>query len=160
MFLGKAHAASDLYSPLFGPTMGFKTNSYNTKDPPTDIDARRFGEKPFLIYTSWLLNRRFGGRKRKGQVHFVSLHMRHILVAMSHLRRKVKGDVLTILTFRATPCRVEFPKKQSSPFHGQLCKAIASAFEEKLDFNSIVSTLHQQLTSHLGTQSRFWVGIA
>jgi hypothetical protein len=70
MFLGKSHAASDLYSPLFGPTMGFKTNAYNTKQPPTDLDARRFGEKPYLIYTSWLLNRRFGERKRKGQVHF------------------------------------------------------------------------------------------
>jgi len=50
--------------------MGFKTNSYNTINPPTDLDARRFGEKPFLIYTSWLLNRRFGERKRKGQIHF------------------------------------------------------------------------------------------
>lgn len=39
-------------------------------NPPTDLDARRFGEKPFLIYTSWLLNRRFGERKRKGQIHF------------------------------------------------------------------------------------------
>ncbi|KAL3428411.1 hypothetical protein PVAG01_01920 [Phlyctema vagabunda] len=70
MLLGKAHSASDLYSPLFGATMGFKTNGYNTRDPPTDTDARRFGEKPYLIYTSWLLNRRFGERKRKGQVHF------------------------------------------------------------------------------------------
>jgi hypothetical protein len=70
MLLGKPHAASDLYSPLFGPTMGFKTNSYNQINPPTELDARRFGEKPFLIYTSWLLNRRFGDRKRKGQVHF------------------------------------------------------------------------------------------
>jgi hypothetical protein len=26
--------------------------------------------KPYLIYTSWLLNRRFGIRKRKGQSHF------------------------------------------------------------------------------------------
>jgi hypothetical protein len=70
MLLGKPHAASDIYSPLFGPTMGFKTNSYNTVNPPSDVDARRFGEKPFLIYTSWLLNRRFGERKRKGQIHF------------------------------------------------------------------------------------------
>lgn len=70
MLLGKQHAASDLYSPLFGPTMGFKPNGYNTINPPTDLDARRFGEKPYLIYTSWLLNRRFGDRKRKGQVHF------------------------------------------------------------------------------------------
>ncbi|KAL2061207.1 hypothetical protein VTL71DRAFT_7480 [Oculimacula yallundae] len=70
MLLGKPHAASDIYSPLFGPTMGFKSNSYNTANPPTDADARRFGEKPFLIYTSWLLNRRFGERKRKGQIHF------------------------------------------------------------------------------------------
>lgn len=70
MILGKPHAASDLYSPLFGPTLGFKDNAYNTLQPPTEKDAERFGEKPFLIYTSWLLNRRFGARKRKGQVHF------------------------------------------------------------------------------------------
>ncbi|CBX96083.1 hypothetical protein IAQ61_004911 [Plenodomus lingam] len=70
MILGKPHSASDLYSPLFGPTLGFKTNAYNTLQPPTEKDAERFGEKPFLIYTSWLLNRRFGARKRKGQVHF------------------------------------------------------------------------------------------
>jgi hypothetical protein len=70
MILGKPHSASDIYSPLFGPTLGFKTNAYNTLLPPTERDAERFGEKPFLIYTSWLLNRRFGGRKRKGQVHF------------------------------------------------------------------------------------------
>ena len=70
MLLGKPHAASDIYSPLFGPVMGFKANSYSTTSPPTDVDAHRFGEKPFLIYTSWLLNRRFGIRKRKGQGHF------------------------------------------------------------------------------------------
>ncbi|KAF2015632.1 hypothetical protein BU24DRAFT_346597 [Aaosphaeria arxii CBS 175.79] len=70
MILGKPHSAADLYSPLFGPTLGFKENAYNTLLPPTEKDAERFGEKPFLIYTSWLLNRRFGARKRKGQVHF------------------------------------------------------------------------------------------
>ncbi|KAF2729814.1 hypothetical protein EJ04DRAFT_446479 [Polyplosphaeria fusca] len=70
MILGKQHSASDLFSPLFGPTMGFKDNAYNTLKPPTEEDAERFGEKPFLIYTSWLLNRRFGARKRRGQVHF------------------------------------------------------------------------------------------
>jgi hypothetical protein len=70
MFLGKPHAASDIYSPLFGTVMGFKPNSYNTIVPPSEKDALRFGEKPYLIYTSWMLNRRFGGRKRKGQVHF------------------------------------------------------------------------------------------
>lgn len=70
MLLGKLHAASDIYSPLFGPTLGFKDNGYNTLQPPTEKDAERFGEKPFLIYSSWLLNRRFGARKRKGQVHF------------------------------------------------------------------------------------------
>lgn len=70
MILGKVHAASDLFSPLFGHTFGFKDNAYNTLQPPTEKDAKRFGEKHFLIYTSWLLNRRFGARKRKGQVHF------------------------------------------------------------------------------------------
>lgn len=70
MLLGKPHSAADIYSPLFGTVIGFKSNAYNTVNPPTDLDARRFGEKPFLIYTSWLLNRRFGERKRKGQSHF------------------------------------------------------------------------------------------
>lgn len=70
MILGKQHAASDIYSPLFGPTMGFKPKEYNTHKTPTDNDAGRFGEKPFLVYTSWMLNRRFGSRRRKGQVHF------------------------------------------------------------------------------------------
>ncbi|KAK5101877.1 hypothetical protein LTS08_004336 [Lithohypha guttulata] len=70
MLLGKTHSASDVVSPLLGPVMGFKTNQYNTIHPPNEDDAHRFGEKPFLIYTSWLLNRRFGQRKRKGQGHF------------------------------------------------------------------------------------------
>lgn len=70
MLLGKRHAASDIVSPLLGPVLGFKTNQYNTVHPPTEEDSRRFGEKPFLIYSSWLLNRRFGQRKRKGQGHF------------------------------------------------------------------------------------------
>ncbi|KAI9761305.1 MAG: hypothetical protein M4579_001095 [Chaenotheca gracillima] len=70
MLLGKQHAASDIFSPLYGGTMGFKTNGYSTTQPPTEADAKRFGEKPYLIYTSWLLNRRFGNRKRKGQAHF------------------------------------------------------------------------------------------
>jgi hypothetical protein len=70
MLLGARHAPSDIYSPLFGPVMGFKTNGYSTTSPPTQQDAQRFGEKPYLIYTSWLLNRRFGIRKRKGQSHF------------------------------------------------------------------------------------------
>ncbi|KAJ4024673.1 hypothetical protein NW752_003228 [Fusarium irregulare] len=70
MLLGRHHSASDIYSPLFGPTLGFKSNGYNTQTPPGEVDARRFGEKPYLIYTSWMLNRRFGVRKRKGQVHF------------------------------------------------------------------------------------------
>ncbi|KAH7041408.1 uncharacterized protein B0I36DRAFT_232726 [Microdochium trichocladiopsis] len=70
MLLGRTHAASDVYSPLFGPILGFKPNGYNTMTPPDEVDARRFGEKPYLIYTSWMLNRRFGLRKRDGQAHF------------------------------------------------------------------------------------------
>jgi hypothetical protein len=70
MLLGKPHVASDLYSPLFGPTMGFKNVGYNTREPPTKAHAHLFGEKPYHIYTSWLLNRRFGQRRRESQVHF------------------------------------------------------------------------------------------
>jgi hypothetical protein len=70
MILGKLHAASDLFRPLFGLTFGFKDNAYNTLQPPTEKDTERFGDKPFFIYTSWLLNRRSGARKWKIQVHF------------------------------------------------------------------------------------------
>ena len=70
MLLGKPHAASDLYSPLFGPTMGFKMDRYNTREAPTEAQSLLFGERPYHIYTSWLLNRRFGERKRKAPVHF------------------------------------------------------------------------------------------
>ncbi|EXJ82385.1 hypothetical protein A1O3_06198 [Capronia epimyces CBS 606.96] len=70
MLLTREHSAADVYSPLFGSVLSFKTNGYSTTSPPTEVDARRFGEKPYLIYTSWLLNRRFGTRKRKGQSHF------------------------------------------------------------------------------------------
>ena len=70
MLLGKQHAASDFYSPLFGTTMSFKSNAYNTLHVPSEADSKRFGEKPWIIYTSWLLNRRFGERKRRGQTHF------------------------------------------------------------------------------------------
>ncbi|RVX73032.1 hypothetical protein B0A52_02158 [Exophiala mesophila] len=70
MLLTREHSPADIYSPLFGAAISFKTNGYSTTSPPTDVDARRFGEKPYLIYTSWLLNRRFGIRKRKGQSHF------------------------------------------------------------------------------------------
>lgn len=70
MLLGKPHAASDIYSPLYGPMIGWKSNSYSQQTRPTKADAERFGEKPWLIYTSWLLNRRFGVRKRKGMAHF------------------------------------------------------------------------------------------
>lgn len=70
MLLGKMHAASDIYSPLYGPVMGFKTSTWSLVAPPTTADAQRFGEKPYLAYTSWLLNQRFGVRKRKAQAHF------------------------------------------------------------------------------------------
>jgi len=70
MLLGREHSAVDMYSPLFGPTMGFKDSGYNTMTPPEEEDAHKFGEKPYLIYTSWLLNRRFGMRIRAGQAHF------------------------------------------------------------------------------------------
>ncbi|KAL6242503.1 hypothetical protein RBB50_010643 [Rhinocladiella similis] len=79
MLLGKEHSASDIYSPLFGPVMGFKNNAYSTTQPPNEVDAHRFGEKPYLIYTSWLLNRRFGIRKRKGQGHFGHALSRNIM---------------------------------------------------------------------------------
>ncbi|EXJ88108.1 hypothetical protein A1O1_05036 [Capronia coronata CBS 617.96] len=79
MLLGKEHSAADIHSPLFGSVMGFKTNSYSATAPPTEVDAHRFGEKPFLIYTSWLLNRRFGIRKRKGQGHFGHALSRNIM---------------------------------------------------------------------------------
>lgn len=69
MFLGRRHTASDITTPLFGPVLSFKDAEFNTVDPPTEEDAALFGERPFSVYTSWLLNRRFGQRLRKSQEH-------------------------------------------------------------------------------------------
>ncbi|KAI0834487.1 hypothetical protein F5Y06DRAFT_289777 [Hypoxylon sp. FL0890] len=70
MFLGMPHAASDFYSPLFGPTMGFKSDQYNVKRLGGKDSIPSFGEKPFVYYTSYLLNHRFGERNRHVQAHF------------------------------------------------------------------------------------------
>lgn len=70
MFLGMPHAASDFYSPLFGPTMGFKSDHYNVKQLGGKGQIPSFGEKPFVYYTSYLLNHRFGERNRHVQAHF------------------------------------------------------------------------------------------
>ncbi|KAL7625974.1 hypothetical protein AAE478_002743 [Parahypoxylon ruwenzoriense] len=70
MFLGMPHAASDFYSPLFGPTMGFKSDHYNVKRLGGKDQIPSFGEKPFVYYTSYLLNHRFGERNRHVQAHF------------------------------------------------------------------------------------------
>lgn len=70
MFLGMPHAASDFYSPLFGHTMGFKSDHYNVKRLGGKDAAPSFGEKPFVYYTSYLLNHRFGERNRHVQAHF------------------------------------------------------------------------------------------
>ncbi|KAI1338183.1 hypothetical protein F5Y15DRAFT_407801 [Xylariaceae sp. FL0016] len=68
MFLGMPHAASDFYSPLFGTVMGFKSDHYNVKSLGGSFPT--FGEKPFVHYTSYLLNHRFGQRSRHVQAHF------------------------------------------------------------------------------------------
>lgn len=69
MFLGAPHSAADFYSPLFGSMMGFKWDHYNVKSI-NKAEVPTFGEKPYLYYTSWLLNHRFGERDRKAQAHF------------------------------------------------------------------------------------------
>ena len=69
MFLGMPHAASDFFSPLFGPTMAFKPDSYNVQALGGKDKWPTFGEKPFLYYTSYLLNHRFGERSRHVQAH-------------------------------------------------------------------------------------------
>ncbi|KAI1393178.1 uncharacterized protein F4822DRAFT_435577 [Hypoxylon trugodes] len=70
MFLGMPHEASDFYSPLFGPVMGFKSDHYNVKHLGGKDQIPSFGEKPFVYYTSYLLNHRFGQRNRHVQAHF------------------------------------------------------------------------------------------
>lgn len=69
MFLGAPHTAADFYSPLFGSMMAFKPDHYNVKEIKK-AEVPTFGEKPYLYYTSWLLNHRFGDRNRKVQAHF------------------------------------------------------------------------------------------
>ncbi|KAI0004852.1 hypothetical protein F4779DRAFT_630244 [Xylariaceae sp. FL0662B] len=68
MFLGAPHSASDFYSPLFGPAIGFKSDHYNVRRLGGSVPS--FGEKPFVYYTSYLLNHRFGERNRHVQAHF------------------------------------------------------------------------------------------
>ncbi|KAH8900303.1 hypothetical protein GQ53DRAFT_776955 [Thozetella sp. PMI_491] len=70
MFLGAPHVAADFYSPLFGPAMAFKPDHYNVQSLGGKDKWPSFGEKPFLYYTSHLLNRRFGSRNRHVQAHF------------------------------------------------------------------------------------------
>jgi hypothetical protein len=45
MILTREHSPADIYSPLFGAAVSFKTNGYSTTSAPTEVDARRFGEK-------------------------------------------------------------------------------------------------------------------
>lgn len=45
MLLTREHSPADIYSPLFGAAISFKSNGYSTTSPPTEVDARRFGEK-------------------------------------------------------------------------------------------------------------------
>jgi hypothetical protein len=78
MFLGAPHSAADFFSPLFGQMLGFKPNYYNVKSF-SKADIPTFGEKPFLYYTSWLLNRRFGERDRKVQAHFAHSVSRRVM---------------------------------------------------------------------------------
>lgn len=78
MFLGRPHSAADFWSPLFGSMIGFKQDRYNVKSVTQD-EMPTFGEKPFLFYTSWLLNHRFGERERKAQAHFTHSISRRVM---------------------------------------------------------------------------------
>lgn len=78
MFLGGPHSAADFWSPLFGSMMGFKHDRYNVKSITKD-DMPSFGEKPYLFYTSWLLNHRFGERERNAQAHFTHSISRKVM---------------------------------------------------------------------------------
>jgi hypothetical protein len=54
MLLTREHAAADIYSPLFGAAVSFKTNGYSTTSPPTEADAQRFGEKVCVSSSHYL----------------------------------------------------------------------------------------------------------
>lgn len=78
------HSAADFFSPLFGSVMSFKADQYNTLDLGGKTSVPKFGEKPFLYYTSYLLNQRFGERSRHAQAHFShSISRRVMKEAMS-----------------------------------------------------------------------------
>lgn len=79
MFLGAPHSASDFYSPLFGSVMAFKSDHYNTKALGSKKSVPTFGEKPFVYYTSYLLNNRFGARARHVQAHFTHSVSRSVM---------------------------------------------------------------------------------
>lgn len=79
MFLGMPHSASDFYSPLFGTVMAFKSDHYNVKSLGSKKSMPTFGEKPFVYYTSYLLNHRFGSRSRHVQAHFAHSVSRSVM---------------------------------------------------------------------------------
>lgn len=53
MLLTREHSPSDMYSPLFGAALSFKTNGYSTTSAPTETDAKRFGEKVRSVLARW-----------------------------------------------------------------------------------------------------------
>ena len=122
MLLGQRHAAADIFSPLFGPVMGFKTNAYNTINPPTEIDAHRFGEKvrKFVIEVA---------RSRLTLISLFSSTPPGCSIAVSETA-SVRAKAISAIHSPAVS-RV----KQSAPSLGLSWKAPASASVANLAFN-------------------------
>jgi hypothetical protein len=82
VFLATHHVSSDIYSPLFGPIIQlYDEPTYNTVDFPSSKNL--YGDAPFLKYTSWLLNQRFGPRPRKIPFHSTHSLSRSLMKEMA-----------------------------------------------------------------------------
>lgn len=69
MFYIKPASASDIYTDLYGPTMFLMNLWRDVKPMPGQADLNKFGDHSMTEYAAWLLNERFGPRKRRHVGH-------------------------------------------------------------------------------------------
>ena len=73
MFMTRDMAASDFYSPLFGPVLRMSTGDLIEED---EHPEQVIGEGPSILWSNWLLSRRFGLKKRPWFYHFQKVSLK------------------------------------------------------------------------------------
>ncbi|KIM72381.1 hypothetical protein PILCRDRAFT_741928 [Piloderma croceum F 1598] len=90
-FLTRRLARSDFSSPLFGPVFRMQNHVRVSSSAKGTSRADPDGEWPSLEYANWLLDRRFGARKRPYMAHFVKTYSTPLLQEVAN----IWGDELT-----------------------------------------------------------------